>query len=185
MKTFLVIILFFFTQNFALASIKNNIVNSFQSTNTLKFKFSQKINEKIETGICIISYPKKIYCKYDDIYNKILVSNGKSLLINSNRNNQYYRYKLKDTPLNLILDKNFLIKKIKELKNENRINNSISFKFNYENNYIDVFFDKKKFYLIGWTTLDIYKNRVETILSEVEINLKVDDKIFKIQNYIN
>jgi outer membrane lipoprotein-sorting protein len=30
---------------------------------------------------CIIEYPKKIYCKYNTSNNKILVSNGRSLVI--------------------------------------------------------------------------------------------------------
>jgi len=48
-----------------------------------------------------------MFCSYDDIYNKVLVSNGKSLVINSKKITNYLRYNLKDTPLNLILDKKF------------------------------------------------------------------------------
>tara|TARA_Y100000590_G_scaffold405735_1_gene494325 strand:- start:1641 stop:2195 length:555 start_codon:yes stop_codon:yes gene_type:complete len=184
MKT-LFIIIFFFINNLAVANSKINIINNFENIQNLKFIFIQKINKKTETGNCIISYPKKIYCKYDDIYNKILVSNGKSLLINSDRNNQYFRYKLEDTFLNLILDKKFMIKKISELKNEQVLNNTISFKFDYKNNSIDIFFDKNKFNLKGWTTTDIYQNKVETILSDIETNIDFDDKIFRIQRYIN
>ena len=50
------------------------------------------------------------------IYNKILVSNGKSLVINSDKIKNYYRYPLDKTPLNLILDKEFLISKMNEVK---------------------------------------------------------------------
>ena len=50
---------------------------------------------------------KKILCKYYDLYNKILVSNGKSLIINSDKIKNYYRYPLNKTPLNVILDKKF------------------------------------------------------------------------------
>ena len=42
-------------------------------------------NNNIEEGECTVLYPKKILCKYYDIYNKILVSNGKSLIINSDK----------------------------------------------------------------------------------------------------
>ena len=49
-------------------------------------------------------------------YNKVLVSNGKSLLINSKKNNQYYRYRLDKTPLSLILDKRFIISKLSQLR---------------------------------------------------------------------
>ena len=46
--------------------------------------------------------------------NKILVSNGKSLVIKTKVS--YYRYPLDKTPLNLILDKKFLINKIYNLE---------------------------------------------------------------------
>ena len=75
------IIFFFILFNIftANASTNKEIANNFKKINTLKFKFIQQIdNNKIEKGECIILYPKKIFCSYDDIYNKILVSNGKS-----------------------------------------------------------------------------------------------------------
>ena len=137
------------------------------------------------TGECIIHYPKKIFCEYDDFYRKVLVSNGKSLLINSNRNNQYYRYSLDKTPLNLILDKEFIIKKIDLMKQEININSSYKFQLDYENLEIAIFFDEKNLNLRGWTTIDIYQNKVETNLSSVETNILVDEKIFDIRNYTN
>ena len=60
------------------------------------------INGKVENGNCTIKYPKKIYCMYNQ-NNKILVSNGKSLVIKSASG--YYRYPLKKTHLDKILDK--------------------------------------------------------------------------------
>ena len=116
MRIFLLIFFFLF-QNSVNASIKSEIINNFKLTENLKFNFVQKIGKKFEKGECIIAYPKKIFCKYNDRYNKILVSDGKSLIINNNRSNHNYRYRLKNTPLNLILDKNFLIKKMKKFRN--------------------------------------------------------------------
>ena len=107
----ILIIFFIFIQNVGNASTKLNIIENLKEIKNIKFNFVQKIGKKIESGSCIISYPKKILCKYDDLYKKILVSNGKSLVINSNKNNQYFRYSLDKTPLNFILDKYFLIKK--------------------------------------------------------------------------
>ena len=99
-----ILIFFFLFQNKVNASIKSEIINNFKLTENLKFNFVQKIGKKIEKGECIIAYPKKIFCKYDERYNKILVSNGKSLVIKSDRRNQHYAYRLDKTPLNLILD---------------------------------------------------------------------------------
>ena len=60
-----------------------------------------------------------------------------------------------------------------------------SFKIIYEKTSINIFFDKKTLKLIGWTTNDIYQNKVETKISNVENNLMINNNIFKIQNYIN
>ena len=184
MRIFLIIIFTLF-QSSVYASIKSKIINNFKLTNSLKFNFVQKIGKKSEKGECIIAYPKKIFCKYDDRYNKILVSNGKSLVINSDRSNQYYRYQLEKTPLNLILDKKFLINKMNESENLSNSLNNYSFKFIYEQTTLIVHFDKNTLDLIGWTTNDIYQNKVETKISNVEKNLIINLNIFKLQNYIN
>ena len=184
MKIF-IIIFFFLFQNLANASIKSKIINNFKLIENFKFNFVQKIGKKIEKGECIIAYPKKIFCKYDDRYNKILVSNGKSLLINSDRSNQYYRYKLEKTPLNLILDKNFLINKIKDAENLSNSLSNYSFKVIHEQTTLIIHFDKNSLNLNGWTTNDIYQNKVETKILNIQNNLMINNNIFKIQNYIN
>ena len=167
------------------ASTKSEIINNFKLTENLRFDFIQKIGKKIEKGECTIAYPKKILCKYNDRYNKILVSNGKSLVINSDRNNQYYRYRLDKTPLNLILDKNFLIENMKNFKDKSNLKNEYSFKFYNDKTSIIIYFDKNTLNLIGWKTIDIYQNQVETKLSNVETNVNLNFKLFDIQNYIN
>ena len=182
----LILIFFFLFQNSVNAATKSKIINNLDSIKNLKFNFVTNIGKKIEKGECIISYPKKIFCKYEDRYNKIMVSNGKSLVINSDRSNQYYRYKLDKTPLNLILDKKFLIKKI---KNANQIElnswDNYSLKIVYEKTIIILHFERSTLNLIGWITNDVYQNKVETKISNIENNLIISEKIFKIQNYIN
>ena len=90
MKKYLIFFSIFFFNLNAHCSSNQKIINHLESINTLQFKFIQKIdNNNIEKGECIILYPKKILCKYYDIYNKILVSNGKSLVINSDKITNY------------------------------------------------------------------------------------------------
>ena len=62
------------------------------------------------------SISKKIFCKYDLDNKKILVSNGKSLVVKTL--SSYYLYPLDKTPLNFILDKDFILKKLKALMKE-------------------------------------------------------------------
>ena len=96
--------------SYSYAEIRDKIIHNLENTKNLDFRFEQNINGKIENGNCTIKYPKKIFCEYARSNNKILVSNGKSLVVKTRTS--YYRYPLENTPLNLILDKNFLINKI-------------------------------------------------------------------------
>ena len=184
MKYIIFILIFFYPLNI-FASSKQLIKNKLENTSNISFKFIQKIGKKAEQGECIISYPKKILCKYDDIYNKILVSNGKSLVINSKKINNYLRYQLKDTPLNLILDKKFLLRKLDQVETIKENNETFSFKIVHNNNFLDIFFDKVSYEIKGWSTTDIYLNKVETKLINVETNIMIDERLFKVQNYIN
>ena len=184
-KYIIFILIFFFSINVQ-SSSNQKIVNYLENINSVQFKFIQRIdNNKIEKGECIILYPKKIFCEYYDIYNKILVSNGKSLVINSDKIKNYYRYPLDKTPLNFILDKKFLISKMKDVEDDKNYPFYYVFNFEYEDNLIKVFFDKESLDLIGWETKDIYQNLIQTFLSDVNVNIEVDEKLFSIQKSTN
>ena len=103
---FAIYLIFLFITNIY-ASNKENIITKLESTNNLTFNFIQTVDGKDEKGNCIIEYPKKIFCKYEERKKKILVSNGKTLVIKNNK--QYYRYPIKSTPFEYLLDKKFLI----------------------------------------------------------------------------
>jgi outer membrane lipoprotein-sorting protein len=177
MFKYILILIFFVLISNSKAEIKEKIIENLQNVENLEFKFEQNINGKIENGICAIKYPKKIYCKYSK-NNKILVSDGKSLVIKTETS--FYRYSLKKTPLNLILDKNFLIKKINFLKENIIDKNLINYTIVENDNEIDVFFDIKTFNLVGWKTRDIYQNTNITYLSSIEKNKEITKNLFKI-----
>ena len=178
MKKILFIYLIFFLNSNALSAIKESIINNLINTKNLSFNFEQNINGKIETGKCIIEYPKKIFCKYNTSNEKILVSNGRSFVIKTK--SSYYRYSIKRTPLDYILDKKFLIDEIKFLK-ERVINNKfINFTILKDENEINIFFDKNNYNLIGWQTLDTYQNLSITYLSSIKKNELLKKNIFKL-----
>ena len=177
------IFLFFFLLNFlnhAYASIENKIINNFKKINNISFNFKQTINDKIEEGNCIIQYPKKINCKYNNLKKKIIVSNGNSLVIKNQAGKEYFIYPLKQTPFELILDKNLLLKKIEKLKA--KFLNEKYYLFNMENNgnLTNIFFDKDSYDLIGWQTEDIYQNLVVTYIFNIKKNSNINKKIFKL-----
>jgi len=177
LRFFLTIIFFFLTLN-SNADVKKEIIQNLKNTQNLDFKFEQNINGKIENGNCIIEYPKKIFCEYARSNNKILVSNGKSLVIKTI--SSYYRYPLEKTPLNVILDKDILIKKIKSLKQRTIDNNLINFTILENNNEINIFFDKQTYDLIGWQNTDMYQNFNITFLSSIRKNRVLPKKLFNI-----
>jgi outer membrane lipoprotein-sorting protein len=177
LKYFFILYFFIFFTNLN-ANNKNKIIDNFNKTKNLNFKFEQNINGKIENGNCTIKYPKKIFCKYSKSNNKVLISNGKSLVIKTKTS--YYRYPLEKTPLNLILDKNFLINKINNLK-ERIVNDSyINYMIKEKDIEINIFFDNKSFNLIGWQTKDIYQNLNITFLSSIKINQVIAKNLFKL-----
>ena len=175
-KYLLILILLLFTKVEASTSIKEIIIQNLNNTENISFKFEQNINGKIENGNCLIKYPKKIHCKYDQGNQKILVSNGKSLVIKTQ--SSYYLYPLDKTPLNLILDKDFLLKKVKSLKERIVDDKFINYSFNENKNVINIFFDKETYNLIGWQTLDIYQNLSITFLSSIIKNQDLNKDIF-------
>ena len=163
MIKYLFMIIFFSLMNSASANNKKNIINNLKETKNFNFDFEQNINEKIEKGNCVIEYPKKIFCEYSGSNNKILVSNGNSLVIKTNTS--YYLYPLKKTHLNFILDKNYLINKIYNLEERVIDEFFVNYKINENGNEISIFFDNKSFNLIGWQTKDVYQNLNITFLS--------------------
>jgi len=178
MLRYFIIFFLFISTSISNAEIKNEIIQNLKDTDNLDFKFEQNINGKIENGNCTIEYPKKIFCEYARSNNKILVSNGKSLVIKTRTS--YYRYPLKKTALNLILDKNFLINKIYDLEERIVDNSLINFTIVNGDNEISIFFDKQTYDLIGWQNTDIYQNFNITFLSSIRKNRVLSKNLFKI-----
>ena len=175
------VLIIFFILNFynpAFSSAKERVISQMQLTNNLSFNFIQTIDNKNENGKCIIRYPKKIWCEYNNSNKKIIVSNGKSLVIKTANTGSYYRYPLNKTPLVFLLDKEYLISKMNTLEPREIDNKYLNFTIFENSNEINVFFDIKSLLLVGWQTKDVYQNLVITLISSVKINQEINNKIF-------
>ena len=179
LRYFLIFFLFVST-SISNAEIKDKIVQNLKNIENLDFKFEQNINGKIENGNCTIQYPKKIFCEYARSNNKILVSNGKSLVIKTRTS--YYRYPLEKTPLNLILDKDYLISKIFELEERIVDKSLINFTIQEKDNEINIFFDDQTYDLVGWQNTDIYQNFNIIFISSIRKNRVLKKDLFKLPN---
>ena len=111
---------------------------------------------------------------------KIIVSNGKSLVIKNQTTNQSFLYPLRKTPLNLLLDKDFLLNGI--INSEEKIVNDKYYNFSLKNkdHKINIFFDKNSNDLVGWQTEDLYQNLAVTYIYNIKKNNKIDKKIFRL-----
>jgi len=175
------VLVVFFILNFynpVFSSTKEKIISQMLFTNNLSFDFIQTINNEKESGRCIIKYPGKIWCEYDNSNKKIIVSNGKSLVIKNRNSGSYYIYPLKRTPLVFLLDKKYLLSKMNILEPREIDNKYLNFSIFEKNNEINIFFDKKNLSLVGWQTKDIYQNLTITFLSSIKINQEINNKIF-------
>ena len=182
LKVFFILFLFIPTAH---AQIKNKLINKIEGTHTLFFEFQQQINDKVENGSCNIRYPKLIRCEYEDSYKKLLISNGKTLAIIQRKYKKIFYYSLKNTPLNFILDKEYLIDFIKNNEPEKIDEFFIKYKVQENEKNIYLFFDTNSLHLKAWKTKDIYENNVEFLISNLKINVPLEDNLFKIPSVDN
>ena len=163
------------------SDVTKKIINNLEKASNYGFKFTQRINQNKETGYCILVFNRKINCLYDRS-GKILVSDGKNLIVkNINSNNSNF-YKLKNTSFYKILDKQYLINQItkKNVKNEY---GKLFTNLNYQNIDIQIFFDEEKLQIKGWKTTDIYNNSVLTEITIKEVNKIINENIFDLKKF--
>ena len=82
--------------------------------------------------------------------------------------------------MNYILDKNFLIDEIQNLKEKIIDDKFVNFQILKDDNEINIFFNITNYNLIGWQTLDIYQNLSIIYISSLKINQLLEKNIFKL-----
>ena len=163
------------------ADIKNSLINKLTETKTLTFSFKQKISDKEEMGNCFIKYPLLMKCNYQNIKQKIIISNGKTVAIIKKKYKKIYYYPLKSTPLFFILEKEQIINLIRKYQPTEINTDLIKFEFiDKKENKIKILFDKNSLELKGWETTDAYSNDVSFLINNLIINNQIVDDFFKI-----
>ena len=163
------------------ADIKSNLINKLTETKTLTFSFKQKISDKEEMGNCFIKYPLLMKCNYQNLKQKIIISNGKTVAIIKKKYKKIYYYPLKSTPLFFILEKEQIINLIRKYQPTEINTDLIKFEFiDKKENKIKILFDKNSLELKGWETTDAYSNDVSFIINNLIINNQIVDDFFKI-----
>ena len=182
MKYFLLFVsIFFFMQSNANSDTARQIIDNLEKAKNYSFKFVQKINEKKESGNCVLVFDRKINCKYEKT-GKLLISDGRNLIIKSRNSNIPNFYKLKDTYFYKILDKKYIINELSKTTIKKGYG-KLYIVINDQNIDIKIYFDKEKLYLRGWETKDIYNNSVLTEIKIQEVNKNINENIFDLQKF--
>ena len=179
MKTLKAIIFLSFYLLFtnSVAADKSKIINKLNSLDNIQFNFTQKTNERVEKGKCILAFPSKLKCDYEDKDQKELIVNKTMMAITQKRYEKTLFYPLSKSTFINILTKNDLIKII----NDSNIitDDYINIVFIDKNNYKTLIrFDKETFLLAGWVSSDQYNNQIIFEIKISSINQTLNEKIF-------
>jgi outer membrane lipoprotein-sorting protein len=177
--TVLTVLLFFCNQ--LNASEKNKIIENLIKINSLQFNFTQISSDGQENGSCILIYPKKMRCIYDEQKKEIIINDDYLYLIDK-EGNKNYNYSIKDTPLGVMLDKKSLIEKLSNIEKFNISNNFIIATVDVSfNERVDIYFEPKNFTILGWRIKNYDKSTLEFMMKNIKINVISDEK-FQIPN---
>ena len=172
---------YFFFISIASADLQTKLINKLTATKTISFDFNQKISDKEETGNCYIKYPLLMRCNYQNIKQKTIISNSKTLAVIKKKYKKIYLYPIKTTPLFFILKKEKIINLIRQNKPTKINSNMIEFEFiDQKKNKVKIFFDKNSLDFKGWKTRDSYSNDVSFEIKNLKTNIQIVDSFFKI-----
>jgi outer membrane lipoprotein-sorting protein len=177
MRKFLSIVLtmlIFFCVN-AKGSEKERIIENLKKINSIKFNFTQITNDVTENGNCLIVYPKKMRCLYEE--DKEIIVNDDYLFLINKKENKNYNYNIKDTPLGVMLDKEDIIEKLSKVEKFNKTDKNITaiIDLNYQES-IEIYFNSKEMNIVGWKIKNFDKSNLEFLMKNISININTDEK---------
>ena len=90
--SFFIIIFLSFSKN--ILANEKEIINNLLLTKNIQFKFKQITNKKVENGICVLIFPAKLSCDYNDDKKKRIIIKNNNLTIIQRRYNKMYNYQI-------------------------------------------------------------------------------------------
>ena len=178
---FQIIFIYILFLSISFADLQKNLINKITATKTLSFNFEQNIAEKVEFGNCYIKYPLLMKCIYQNLKQKSVISNGKTVAIIKKKYKKIYYYPIRTTPLFIILKKEKILHLIRNNKPTKIDSSIIEFELNEKkSNKLKIFFDKNSLEFKGWKTKDAYSNDVSFIIYDLKTNEIIEDEFFKI-----
>ena len=178
---FQIIFIYILFLSISFADLQKNLINKITATKTLSFNFKQNIAEKVEFGNCYIKYPLLMKCIYQNLKQKSVISNGKTVAIIKKKYKKIYYYPIKSTPLFFILKKEKIMNLIRKNQPTEINANFIEFEFiDKGTSKVKILFDKNSLEFKGWKTKDAYSNDVNFTIYNLKTNMQIIDNFFKI-----
>ena len=176
-----IFLIYWFSASVSLADLQKDLINKLTAIKTLSFDFKQKISDKEEIGNCFIKYPLLMKCNYQNLKQKTIISNGKTVAVIKKKYKKIYYYPIKLTPLFFILKKEKIINLIRKNQPTEINTGLIEFEFiDQKTNKVKILFDKNSLEFKGWKTKDVYSNNVSFTINNLKINNQIVDDFFKI-----
>ena len=184
--------LYFFTSfiflfyNYELsASIKteNNfhaVKEYLKNLNTLEASFIQISSDgDVKRGKIFFNLPGKLRIDYSEPDDLLITSNGFWLTVQNKKLNQTNNIPLERTPLNLFLNKKFNFEDNSNIKFKIE-NNVITLTFfgDQKDSKFELEFNSNPVRLRKWVIIDEFENKTSVMLQNVEMGVKLSNKIF-------
>jgi outer membrane lipoprotein-sorting protein len=161
--------------DYSKGSEKDKIIENLKKINSIKFNFSQITNDVTENGNCLIVYPKKMRCVYEE--DKEIIVNDDYLFLINKREDKNYNYNIKDTPLGVMLDKKNIIEKLSKVEKFNKIDKNIIAIIDLNSQEsIEIYFSSKEMNIVGWKIKNYDKSTLEFLMNNISINIDTNEK---------
>jgi outer membrane lipoprotein-sorting protein len=159
----------------ARASERDKIIENLKKINSIKFNFTQITNDIAENGNCLIVYPKKMRCFYEE--DKEIIVNDDYLFLIDKRENKNYNYNIKDTPLGVMLNKESIIEKLSKVEKFNKIDKNIIAIIDLNSQEsIEIYFNSKEMSIVGWKIKNYDKSDLQFLMKNISININTNEK---------
>ena len=113
MKLLVKLIIILFYSNTLLANITEEIIRKLDETNNITFEFEQISSNKNEKGKCLLAFPGKLKCIYSSNDGKEILVTNNSLYVIKHKFERSYRYPIKNSAFNIILNKKKILENLK------------------------------------------------------------------------
>ena len=187
MKLLVKFIIILFYSNTLLANITDEIIKKLDETNNISFEFEQISNNENEKGECLLVFPGKLKCIYNSEDGKEILVTNKSLYVIKHKFQRTYRYPIKNSAFNIILNKEKILENLKMVDPINIKKTTDKYFYQIKANegiYVKISFGKKNKMLRGWETISYNQEPVIFNIFNPVINSEVKEN-FILPNYSN